>query len=290
MKISRSLTTMLVLGFSASYSFADFTVSNAGPLDSAGAIGTAGNGYFTGTYSGTSTLFGTIDFSGELTRVIAGTYASEARWNITNLTAGASTTFQPTTTTSYTGTINVTKTASALVWANAGDSFGFESFESYDDGAGADSTWNNVSFNFHGGPSIFNIGNYASGTDFTIDTESSTFDTELALYTSTGTLLGNDDDGGTGTLSLLTPGVLADGDYYILAGGYNSTFANGFAFAGNATGNVNVNINGTSVYAGNHPAGTFDVLEFTVGSPVPEPASFAVLGLGAVALLRRRKK
>lgn len=281
---------MLVLGFSASYSFADFTVSNAGPLDSVGAIGTAGNGYFTGTYTGATTLFGNISFSGDLTKVISGTYASEARWNISNLNTGFSQSFQPSTTSSYSGTISVTKDSSALVWANAGDTFGFESYEYFDDGAGPDSTWNNVSFTFSRGPSIINIGNYSSGTDFTIDTESSSFDTELALYTSTGTLLGNDDDGGTGTLSLLTPGVLADGDYYIVAGGYNSTFANGFAFAGNATGNMNVNVNGTSVYAGSHPAGTFDVLEFTVGSPVPEPASFAVLGLGAVALLRRRKK
>ena len=56
------------------------------------------------------------------------------------------------------------------------------------------------------------------------DTETSTFDTEIGVYDSSGFLIGSDDDGGTGTLSLFTEPGLAAGTYYVAAGAYNTGF------------------------------------------------------------------
>lgn len=272
----------------SSFASAQFNASFAGPLNSDGPIGDAGNSSFTATYSGASTLFGNVNFSGDLTDGGVGSFKSEARFNITNLNLASSAAFQPTTGSTWSGTVNVASAASALVWANSGDQFKFESFESFND-AGLDATWTNVNFNFNGGPTIIDGGSYAYGTSFVFDTEGTTAgaDTEVALYTSAGSFLGTDDDSGTGNLSLLNSGVLGVGTYYYLAGAYNSGFANGFAFGGAGTvASMNMNINGVSKYTGVHAQNGFEVVSFRV---VPEPASLLTLGLGAVAMMRRRK-
>lgn len=116
-----------------------------------------------------------------------------------------------------------------------------------------------------------------TGGALSFDTEGSTLsdnDTELGLYDSLGNLVAIDDDGGTDFLSLLSfdDGELAPGTYYLAAGAYNTTFADGFVATTNSTSTGTLVINGLSP------------------SAVPEPASMAALGLGALALLRRRSR
>nr|WP_321224583.1 T9SS type A sorting domain-containing protein [uncultured Psychroserpens sp.] len=62
-------------------------------------------------------------------------------------------------------------------------------------------------------------------TSLSADTESSDFDTEIGIYDESGNLIGSNDDGGTGALSLFTANALTAGTYYVAAGGFNTTFA-----------------------------------------------------------------
>ena len=282
------LANVAVALLGAAAAHADFTVTAAGPINSTGAAGDAGNGTINATYTGANSLFGTLNFSGDLTDGGVGTYKSEARWRITNSTLGGAADFQPTTGNGFSGTINVTKSVSVLAWANQNDAFSFEAFESFND-SGLDAYWTNVNFTFTGSVTPTNLGTYVSGTSLSFDTFTSSFDTELALYTAGGVKIAENDDAGSGLQSEINAGVLADGNYLLVAGGYNSSFGNGFAFGGAASGSLNVNVNGSSVFAGDHATNNLDTFAFSVG-PVPEPGTLAVLGLGLVPFLRRRRK
>lgn len=267
---------------------ASFVASNVGPLNSAGPVGDAGNSIFTSTYAGANDLFGRLTFAGDLWSGGTGSYQSEARFKITNQTTAGSAFLQPSTLGStWTGSVPVSVTANALVWANSGDTFQFESWESYDD-PGLDAWWTDVSFTFDNSVSVTSLGSFASGSSFLFDTEGSTgmSDTELAGYQTNGTFLSTDDDSGTGYLSSLNLGVLPIGDYYLVMGGYNSSFGTGFAFPGTDLGDYNINLNSVSVATGTLASGEFRVLSFSV---VPEPTSVSLLVLGGLALLRRRR-
>ncbi|MCB0399245.1 MAG: hypothetical protein KDD26_06390, partial [Winogradskyella sp.] len=77
------------------------------------------------------------------------------------------------------------------------------------------------------------------------DTETSSFDTEIGVYNSSGFLIGSDDDGGTGALSIFTAPGLAAGTYYVAAGAYNTAFGAGFAVTTSATsttGSLSINV------------------------------------------------
>ncbi|MEI6171828.1 MAG: hypothetical protein WCQ45_05045, partial [bacterium] len=135
--------------FLAGTALAGFTATNAGPLNSYGPYGTAGNGVFTWANS-QSFLPGTLNFAGDLTSDYSVTYQSEARWRVTN-PAGQSVDFQPATGTSWTGTVHVTNAFTGLQNYFTGTSVGnwtFACYESYDDGGPTvlDAHWNNVSF------------------------------------------------------------------------------------------------------------------------------------------------
>ena len=84
-----------------------------------------------------------------------------------------------------------------------------------------------------------------SCTDFTIDTVGSTEDTELGIYDAIGNLISNDDDGGDGTLSLLSLTGQPAGNYYIAAGTFNMNFGatNWDVTPGDDMGNLVVNVN-----------------------------------------------
>lgn len=80
--------------------------------------------------------------------------------------------------------------------------------------------------------------------EVTVDTETSVLaDTEIGLFDSAGDLIGSDDDGGTGALSLFNAGTLAAGTYYIAVGGFNVDYADGFSATSSETevGDIVVN-------------------------------------------------
>ncbi|WP_411768859.1 T9SS type A sorting domain-containing protein [Winogradskyella sp. A3E31] len=79
---------------------------------------------------------------------------------------------------------------------------------------------------------------YSGGCeDIVIDTDSTTgfTDTELGIYDSNGNLVASDDDGGSGTLSLMTLTNLEAGTYFIAAGAWNVTYAPGYGASSSST-------------------------------------------------------
>ncbi len=270
---------LLALAASAGLASAQFTVLVPAATASDGAS-------VVETYAGPSTIFSSLTFTGDLTEINTATFASEADWDIFNNTTGGSLLgYDPTTTTGFTGTINISNTVGGLFWANTGDEFQFDSFESFDDGGDgvADAEWNNASFEFSGAVAPTALGNFSS--NLTIDTDGSAADTEIAVYTLDGTLVDtNDDNGGGGLWSLLNLS-LADGEYILVVGGFNSLFGDGLATAGTATGGFTVDFNNGNVASGTLGSGEFSVYSFTI----PAPGSAALLGLGGLAAIRRRR-
>ena len=97
----------------------------------------------------------------------------------------------------------------------------------------------------------------------------STVDTEIAIFDSAGTLIAEDDDGGEGTYSGIFDLALTAGDYTIAVSSFDSTFADGpTVTAGTGIGDYSLN----------------------VSFSVPEPTSFALLGLGGLAMVIRRRR
>ena len=100
----------------------------------------------------------------------------------------------------------------------------------------------------------------ATGTKFfNIDTEGTAGaldDTEIGIFDSFGALISDDDDSGTGFLSLLAfgnggvDGDLPIGTYYLAVGEFNTTFAGGFVVTNGGTTTDAVNINFTTDLTG----------------------------------------
>ena len=281
-----------MLGVLVTVARADFTINQAGPIASVGALGDPDNGVFTSTYTGPSAIFSTLSFTGDLTEVQADTFANEARWRITNTALGAAVNYTPTGTGDFTGTITVSSLVpSLLVWGNNSTTFQFEARESFDDGPGADSTWSNIKFNFGNAVTTTFIGTYTLGTALTFDTLASDFNTNIALYSSTGALIGQNDDASFGTIqSQLTATGLAAGDYYLAQTTPGGFFQDGFARAGISYtgGHYDIKINGASVASGTQVGSSFNVIRLTVAA-APEPGTLALLMLGGSLVIVRRR-
>jgi len=291
-----------------------FSAGAAGPFNSAGAFGDAGNGSFTYNYAGPAFAVGDIVFTGNLTDGGVGTWGSEAAVALTNpggvvgqVALGSGQTFA--------GTVAVGPNAisgGGVLWGNdVVGNWTFEFFETFDDAPGADAIWDNVNFDFFDfaappppastyvgvnpnttetGPLnlaevtwySFDVSGGAGAQPWSIDTLGSTNtggsfgddDTELGLFDAAGNLIASNDDEdfGAGILTSLldsnTVGSLADGTYYIAVGAFNTVYGPGFDATSTSTST------GTNVVNFNF---------------VPAPASAALLGLGGLAAIRRRR-
>ena len=185
-----------------------------------------------------------------------------------------------------------------------GDSLWFNALQTY---TGSDAMWNNIQidlgFDTVTAPTAMNLGTNPNTTvsqalgagevqwfsfDLTDGAGSSAWslslagstntggsfgdnDTEIGLYDALGTLIASNDDVGGGDLTSLLDSVgvgsLADGTYYIAAGGFNTTFNDFF------------DVTSTSTAVGTN------VLTATF---VPAPGSLALLGLAGLSVRRRR--
>lgn len=123
----------------------------------------------------------------------------------------------------------------------------------------------------------------------------SDMDTELGLWDNAGTLIDQDDDGAGFPFSLINANLTA-GVYWLAISEFNSDFANGWVnngtmFESGEFGDCVVNIDG--VFAGSRVAGHPDTGNepnaFFKVTVVPAPASMALLGLGGIAAIRRRR-
>ena len=261
---------------------ADLTFSNSAPVDSAGAT-------FMGTNTASSSLHTTLTFSGDLTETNTATFASEARFLVDGTHA-----YQVTNVNGFTGTASVNTVSNGLFWApQTQGSVSVATFEQTDDGNDgvADASWSNVDFELSGMPNVIDIGDLNLAMGFVFDTEGSTIlDTEIAAYNFDGTLIAQNDDGGTGNLSSLNLGSLAFGTYYIVAGDYDVTFEQYQATTiGTDVGDLNLNLNGANVHTENLDPGELVALRFRV-VPVPEPACTSLLTIILLSLVLSRPR
>lgn len=212
------------------------------------------------------------------------------------------------TTFDYDLSVDITGTWGGGVDPGAAGPWRVEFFDSFDDDLGADAQSVNVSMTFERTEALadsngnFSFGTIPSGshsrlgelalsnvfdlytftilddgvmditTEFANVFTGADLDSEIALFDSSGTLLGeNDDKSGTDLYSSLTGLNLTAGTYTVAVGGWDTTFADGFSVTpGDSTGDYRL------------------TLSF---SAVPEPSTMGVLGLVALGLgtLRRRR-
>jgi hypothetical protein len=233
---------------------AGFTVTPGGIQFSDGLKGSAGNTTFLYTYTGPDTVIGSSTFGAGYSSLLS-SLPGEACWNIKNTrfagTVGAD--FQMTRTGGGSGTILISSTPGAGMILKTGDVLKFEVFESFNDGAGADAAWTDLSWTFTDA-TVTNLGAFASVSSIVTSGGAPPFgtDTKIGLYKSDGTLIAwNDDFGGVagGGLSGLS---LDPGTYYISVlpwdAGVAGDFANGVCSPGaDASGPYSLAINGSTV-------------------------------------------
>jgi hypothetical protein len=290
------------------------TVSiGAGPFDHGDAIGNSDNTIvggisFTGGFNATH-----IRFTGTATSVLAPTWGSEADIQIRQGLfssndwqnpgpAGAYSTFD------YDFSQELTGDFAGGTDPGSGGAWTIEFFDSFDDGAGADSQSTNVDMIFEERPPVsdsdgsFSLGSLnASDTntslgemavpslfdlytitlnqagDFTFFTDEdpngfvgTNVDTEIGIFDAGGTLIAENDDGGNGLYSGIFDLSLAPGDYTLAVAPFlgGASFADGFVV--------------------NPGTGTGDYI--ISASLVPEPGTLALLGLGCLGLLAGRRQ
>lgn len=270
---------------------AQFTVSGSG-VDSVAGFGDPGNGTFTNTYTGSSTIFGNLSVTGALTAVNAATWGEDSVLDINNDTTGAFGGIRPELLQGTYTTLSVDRSVGSMIWMNTNDTVTVQAYESFDDGAGVDATWDQIDVTMSGGISTVDLGVF--GSDVTFDTFVSEIDTELAVFAADGTLIDTNDDtagGFDGFQSQVVLTGLAVGNYYVVGSGFNAFFGDQFAVAGwtgdAATGDLILSANGNQVGSSTLGANELAIYEFEV---VPEPATMALLGLGALAAFRKRRK
>lgn len=266
---------------------AQFVVSGPGPFASVGDLGTPANGRLTAV-GNANAIYSTFSFTGRLTSRTALTYASDAHWNMLNATTGGwDVFFAPFVEDTFT-VLDANVSAPGMFWVREGSEYVFEAWEEFDDNpGGADAEWTNVEFRFSGSVAPILTLTVQLNDSLTFDTFGSDFDTELALFSDIGELIASNDDANGTLQSRIQVGPLGLGTYYLLASGFDAFFQREVAVAGDGEGALLVNFNGANIVDRFHPEFSLSVVEVQV---VPEPATLAALGIGALALMRRRRK
>ncbi|MBL8060763.1 MAG: hypothetical protein JNK63_08630 [Chthonomonas sp.] len=296
------------------------TINIAGPVNFGGPVGDVDNSVVTGLsplaaagYIGT----GVVVQSCDLTSVIAGTYESEARISLKNSAFPTNAyTFQFSTVAAVYGLVSIGPNVSRNWITNggiggilpAGSTWDVECFESFNDGAGVDSTGSNIAFDIKAGTpppppgpgdnpgvaidlgtvtatnplSATGIGVNAGaakwykftvadvdgnlGDWLSIWTATTTADTEIGMYDSTGNLISDDDDdNANGLLSYILIGLApgdpggpgydgvtpdpfqtAAGTYYLAVSTFNSVFSGGFGFTSTGAAGAGIDLNITT--------------------------------------------
>lgn len=294
--MKKSLKVFIVGGLltAAFPAAAQFTLSGT-DVNSWGAFGDANNGTFSGSYGGPSTVFSNLRVTGTLNAVAPGTWGEDSVFDFTNTGDSSFFQFRPELLDAEYTSLSVDRSVETMIWVNSGANFLATAFETFDDdSAGNDAVWANVSATMSGSVSSTGLGTLANS--FTIHTRASDFDTQLAIYAADGTLVAFNDDidfaGGNYQSEIVASG-LADGDYYLVAGGYSTAMSDRYVVAGFGSdtefGFLDMALDGSSIGSGALGSNELQVYNFTVGV-VPEPATMSALALGFAALLRRRKK
>ncbi|MFQ3587814.1 MAG: PEP-CTERM sorting domain-containing protein [Fimbriimonadaceae bacterium] len=266
---------------------AQFVVSGPGPFASVGDFGTPANGRLTAV-GNADAIYSTFSFSGRLTSRTPLTYASDAHWNMLNTTTGGwDVFFAPFVEDEFT-VLDANVSAPGMFWVRAGNQYEFEAWEEFDDNpGGADAEWTNVEFRFSGSVAPILTLTVQLNEALAFDTFGSDFDTELALFSDIGELIAANDDANGTLQSQIQVGPLGLGTYYLLASGFDAIFQREVAVAGDGEGDLLVNLNGANIVDRFHPEFSLSIVEVQV---VPEPATLAVLGIGALAAMRRRRR
>ncbi|MBK8268251.1 MAG: PPC domain-containing protein [Planctomycetes bacterium] len=316
-----------LVAISASGAMAGFTAgpysgdSAVGLVAGAAGVG-AGNGSAVYNHAGPDFIVGDIVVEGDLTSTGIGSWQSEARIEICNPAACVSTpalsSVQTWSGTAHIGPITLTGANAFLTGTSIGN-WTFEFFESYNDGGAAvDATWSNLTIqvqdgvpppppppafsgSFVGTPNTLTLGNKAIGTTIWDDQNPQPGLTdgagELALGTrvSTATFdnVGNEVayviNHAGGDLFVDLTGLSTDLDLHLI----------------DATGLPSGGIDSSEGVSDEHvellgaAAGTYYVVVDTFGAAnagstfsltyTPEPATLALLSLGALGLIRRRR-
>ncbi len=272
---------------------ADFTFSPGGVQFSAGPKGSAGNSVILYTYTGPDTVIGSSTFGGGYSALLPASLPGEADWNIRNtrfaVTSGAD--FQMTRTGGGSGTILISSTPGAGMILRSGDVLRFENFESFDDGAGADAAWSDVSWTFTDA-AVTSLGVFSSVSSIMTSGGTPPFgtDTKIGLYASDGTLIASNDDFGSTSGSGLVGLSLGVGSYYLAVIPYDAGVAGDFAHSitspgADASGDYSLSINGALVASST--LATHETEWYSFSIPAPGTGA-ALLALGVVMGRRRR--
>lgn len=276
---------------------------------------------------------GRIDVTGTLRSFGIGSYGSESRVQVARPGGGFVELQPFPSAGDIFSTLTWTGSFFTGVGSNPAGGWNVATFESFDDGGVSDDAiWDSLTFNFTDeapvAPMASDLGTLVSGatsasgtlsttdrvkwykfttggdaaagigTFLDVDTEGSALvgvnnDTEIGLYSSSGALIGADDDDGSGLLSQLTfgsgtrpaapptgggslgevydgrDGMLPAGTYYLAIGSFNTVFSEGFLVTAGTdnTGTFKININTTAV---------------------PAPGTLALVAVGGLVTRRRR--
>jgi len=291
MKWTCLLAACLSVAFSATSAQAvNYVVSSAGPLDSVGYTGNAGNAVIQDTYAGAQYFADVYSFSGVLHRVNASSLAMDSTWDTKVFFNSA---FQwgsipvMTTATNYSA-LSIARVLKGAYWVKPSMEFRFEAVENAGvDDPGIDAQWTNVNFEFHAAGTFTNIG-WSAGDVINANSYSSTQRTQMGVFSAAGELLEYNDGNNSGLPTELDLSGLTAGEYYLVVSSEGGAFGDYAALPGPVGGDLQISVGGASVFDGVLDDEDVQIVRLSV---VPEPATAMLLTAGVLGffLFARRR-